>query len=84
MQYSSPFLVYTWAWIRHIKYIVMITKEGFIKIVNFMTHGAGFHTLGRGHISHNSENILSSTLSIYITLIDNVLRDNNAELLFHC
>ena len=27
-------------------------KEGFTKIVNFMTPGAGVLVLGRGHISH--------------------------------
>ena len=29
----------------------MITKEGLTEIVNFMTPGAGFLVLGRGHIS---------------------------------
>ena len=32
--------------------IVMMTKEGFTKIVNFMTPGAGVLVLERGHISH--------------------------------
>ena len=39
------------------KYIVMMTKEGSSKIVNFMTPGAGVLVIGRGHISHN-ENAL--------------------------
>ena len=30
----------------------MMTKEGCIKIVNFMTPGAGVLALGCGHISH--------------------------------
>ena len=30
----------------------MIIKEGFTKIVNFMTCGAGFLVLESGHISH--------------------------------
>ena len=34
------------------KYVVMMTKEGFTKIINFMTPGAGVLVLGRGHISH--------------------------------
>ena len=33
-------------------YIVLMTKEGSTKIVNFMTPGAGVLVLGRGHISH--------------------------------
>ena len=42
------------AWLRKTKfmYIVMMTKEGSTKIVNFMTPGAGVLALGRGHISH--------------------------------
>ena len=30
----------------------MITKEGYAKIVNFMTPGAGVFVLGCGHLSH--------------------------------
>ena len=37
----SPLLFFSGAWIRQIKYIVMMTKEGFSKIVNFMTQGQG-------------------------------------------
>ena len=33
-------------------YVVMMTKVGSTKIVNFMTPGAGVLVLGRGHISH--------------------------------
>ena len=49
----------------------MMTKEGSIQIVNFMTLGAGVLMLGGGHISHYNEYVLSSisTLSIYSTLI---------------
>ena len=47
----------------------MMTKEGSTKIVNFMTPGAGALVLGCGHISHYSEYVLSSTLSIYFPLI---------------
>ena len=35
-----------------LNWIVMITKEGSTKIVNFLTPGAGVLVLGRGHISH--------------------------------
>ena len=34
------------------KYVVMMTKEGSTKIVNFMTPGAGVLVLGSGHTSH--------------------------------
>ena len=52
------------------------------KIVNFMTPRAWILMLGRGHISNYSENVLSSTLSIYSTLIAIVLRDYDAAYLF--
>ena len=61
----------------------MMTKEGSSKIVNFMTPGAGVLMLGRSHISHYSEYVLSSTLSIYRTLIAIVLRDYDAAFLYH-
>ena len=62
-----------------------MTKEGSAsKIVNFMTPGAGVLMLGRSHISHYSEYVLSSTLSIYSTLIAIVLRDYDAAFLYHC
>ena len=53
------------------KYIIIMTKEGSTKIVNFMTPGTGALMLGRGHIVilHN----LRSTLSICTTLIAIVL-----------
>ena len=56
----------------------MMTKEGSTKIVNFNTPMAEVQMLGRGHISHFSEYVLSSTLSIYSTLIAIVLRDYDA------
>ena len=40
------------ALIRQTKYVVMMTKEGSYKIVNFMTPRVGVLVLGRGHISH--------------------------------
>ena len=60
----------------------MITKEGSTQIVNFMTPGALVLMLGRSHISHYSEYVLSSTLSIYSTLITDVLRDYDAAFLY--
>ena len=56
----------------------MMTREGSTKIVNFKTPMAEVLMLGRGHISHSSEYVLSSTLSIYSTLIAIVLRDYDA------
>ena len=41
------FSLYSRAWIRQIKYKVMVTKEGSTKIVNFMTRGVGVFVLGR-------------------------------------
>ena len=38
--------------------------------------------LGRGHVSHYSEDVLFSTLSIYSTLIAIVLRDYDAAFLY--
>ena len=52
MQYFfSSSCQYTWAWIRQIKYIVLVTKKVSTKIVNFMTYGAGFLMLGHDPIS---------------------------------
>ena len=61
----------------------MMTKEGATKIVNFMTPRAAVLALGHGHISHYSEYVLSSTLSIYSTLIAIVLRDYDAAFRYH-
>ena len=44
--------LYSQAYNRQTKCKVMMTKEGFIKIVNFMTPGAGVLVQGRRHISH--------------------------------
>ena len=69
MHYFFKYLLYCQAKIRQTKYVVtMMTNEGSTKIVNFMTPRAGVLMLGRGHISHFSKYILSSTISIYSTL----------------
>ena len=65
-------------------HVVMMTKEGSTKIVNFMTPGAGGIVLGCGHIGHYSEYVLSSTLSTYFSLIAIVLKDNDIAYLYHC
>ena len=52
----------------------MMTKEELTQI------GAGVLMLGRGRVSHFSEYVLSSTLSIYSTLIVIMLRDYDAAL----
>ena len=59
-----------------------MTKEGSTKIVNFMTPGAGVLMLGRGHISHYSEYVVSP-VSIYSTLIAIMLRGYDAAILYH-
>ena len=46
------------AQIRQNECIVMMTKEGSIKILNFMTFWAGVLVLGSGHIKSYSENAL--------------------------
>ena len=61
-----------------------MTKEGSSKIVNLITIEAGGLMLGRAFLSHHSEYALFSSLSIYITLIAIVLRENNAAFLCHC
>ena len=38
--------------IRQTKYVVMMTKEGSTKIVNFVTHGAGVLVLEHGRKGH--------------------------------
>ena len=45
-------LLYFQALMKQTKYVVMMTKEGSTKIVNFMSPGAGVLVLGCGHISH--------------------------------
>ena len=47
------------------KYAVMMTKEGYTRIVIFMIPGEGVVILGRVYIIH-SKYALSSILSIYI------------------
>ena len=50
MYFLKNLLLYSQALIRQTKYVVMMTKEGSTKIINFMTPGAGVLVLGRGHI----------------------------------
>ena len=52
MYFLKNLLLSSQALIRQTKYVVMMTKEGSTKIVNFITPGAGVLALGRGHISH--------------------------------
>ena len=59
--FSSPGGLYTQTY----KYAVMMTKEGYTRIVIFMIPGEGFVILGRVYIIH-SKYALSSILSIYI------------------
>ena len=60
-----------------------MTKDRSTQIVNFMTPGAGFLMLGRGHRRHYSEYVLTLTLLIYNTLIAIVLKDFDAAFLYH-
>ena len=63
------------------KYKANITREGSAKIVNFIFIGVEGIILGHGCISHYSEYILTSTLSIYITLNAIVLSEYDAAFL---
>ena len=67
---------------RQTKYVVRMTKEGSTKIVTFMTSRAGFLMLDVAILVFYSEYVLSSTLSIYSTLIAIVWRDYDAAYLF--
>ena len=49
-------LLHSQVWIRQTKYIVMMTKEGSTKILNFMTVGSGVLVQGLGQSC--SENAL--------------------------
>ena len=51
MYFLKKLLLYSGAWFRQTKCIVMITKVGSTKIVNFMTPRAGVVVLGGGNIS---------------------------------
>ena len=62
----------------------MVTREGSVRIVNFITFGAGGLVLGRGNVGHYSEYALYSALSVCITLIAVVLRGISAAFLCHC
>ena len=62
----------------------MMTTKGSIKIVNFMNPRAGILVLRHDHFSKNSEYALSSTLSIYSTLVAIVLMYFNAAFLCYC
>ena len=68
MYFSLHFLIYSRTWIGQNKYmyIVMITKDGSIKIIIFMTPRAGVLVLLRGHISSISEYAL---IILYNTFI---------------
>ena len=50
--FSLSKIFYSGAWFRQIEYMVMMTKEGVTKIVNYMTPGAGVLVLGHGHICY--------------------------------
>ena len=52
LYFFKNLLLYPKALIKQTNYVVMMTKEGSTKIVNFMTPGVGVLVLGRGHISH--------------------------------
>ena len=59
-------ILYSGAGFRQTKCIVMMTKEGITKIVNFITPGAGVLVLGLGHVSHKVKmNYVFKSLLLY-------------------
>ena len=54
--------LYSRAWFRKSKCILMMMKEGSTKIVNFMTHGAGVLVLGRCQVVKMQKFFSSSCL----------------------
>ena len=50
--YFKKLLLYSQAYFRQTKSVVMMIKERSTKVVNLMNPGAGFLVLGCGHISH--------------------------------
>ena len=76
-------LLYSQAKIRQTKYVLIMTKEGSTIILHNMTLGEGVLMLGCCHISQYSEYVVSSTLSIYSTLIAIVLMDYDDAFLYH-
>ena len=52
-------LLFSGAWIRQTKCVVIITKEGSSNIINFMTPRSGVFVLGCGHTSHIVKCIIS-------------------------
>ena len=74
MYFLKNLILYFQAFLRQTKYIVMMTKEGSTKIVNFMTPGAGVLVLGRGHISHIVKMLYSfKNLLLYAGAKSNIL-----------
>ena len=84
MQYFFLLFVYTGACIGRVEYKAVVTGEGSVRIVNFITIGAGGLVLGRGYVGHYSEYALSSDLSVCITMIAVVLREYDTAFLCHC
>ena len=52
MYFSKSLLLFSGAWFRQTNCMVIMTKEGSTKIVNFMTLWTGVLVLGRGYLSH--------------------------------
>ena len=59
MYFFKDLFFHLGAWLRQTKCILMMTKEGSTKFVQFMTTGAGVLVLGRGHLYHLVKCIIS-------------------------
>ena len=82
LYFLKSLLLYSHAFIGQTKYIVMITNEGSIKIVSFITPGAGVLVLGCGHISHLVKMHYFLKYLLYFYAI--VLRDYGVAFLYQC
>ena len=58
-------LLFSGAWFRQTKYVVMINKVGSTKIVNSTTPGARVLVLGRDYISHLVKSIISLKIFVF-------------------
>ena len=66
MHYFFENLLYSWAWIRQTNYIVIMAKQSFIRILNFIILEAGVLKLGRSHISHIVNTCIYSMMGLLI------------------
>ena len=67
LMYFFKNLIHSRAWARQTKYIVIMTKKGSTKVVNFLIPGAGSVVLGHGNTSHIVKMHLVISLQIFFS-----------------